>query len=136
MTGLNWKTCLIYIDDIIVFADSFESHLERLDEVLSKIASHGLKVSPKKCCLFQKRVTFLGHVVSNEGVAADPEKIETVKSWPSPKTLKDVRSFLGTCSYYRRFIKDFAAIDRPLHRLTEKNCLLVGLRNAKTHFRH
>lgn len=98
MAGLNWQTCLIYIDDIIVFADSFESHLARLSQVLDRIAEQGLKVSPKKCFLFQRRVSFLGHIVSTEGISADPTKIESVKTWPSPKTITDVRRFMGTCS--------------------------------------
>lgn len=94
--GLNWQTCLIYIDDIIMFADSFESHLSRLSEVLDKIASHGLKVSPKKCHLFKEKVLFLGHIVSRDGIATDPMKIETIKTWPIPKNIKGVRSFLST----------------------------------------
>jgi hypothetical protein len=118
LAGLNWQTYLIYIDDIIVFADSFESHLARLSQVLDRIAEQGLKVSPKKCFLFQRQVSFLGHIVSTEGISADPTKIESVKAWPSPKTITDVRSFMGTCSYYGRFIKDFAAIARPMHKLT------------------
>ncbi|CAG2249051.1 unnamed protein product [Mytilus edulis] len=122
LAGLNWQTCLIYIDDIIVFSDSFESHLSRLSDVLDRIALQGLKVSPKKCSLFQKQVSFLGHIVSSEGIATDPDKIACVKTWPLPKSMTDVRSFLGTCSYYRKFIKSFAEIARPLHKLTEKNC--------------
>ncbi|CAG2249075.1 unnamed protein product [Mytilus edulis] len=122
LAGLNWQTCLIYIDDIIVFSDSFESHLSRLSDVLDRIALQGLKVSPKKCSLFQKQVSFLGHIVSSEGIATDPDKIASVKTWPLPKSMTDVRSFLGTCSYYRKFIKSFAEIARPLHKLTEKNC--------------
>ena len=122
LAGLNWQTCLIYIDDIIVFSDTFESHLSRLSVVLERICTHGLKVSPKKCDLFQKQVSFLGHIVSNEGIATDAGKIESVKTWPSPRNITEIRSFLGTCSYYRRFIKDFAAIARPMHKLTEKNC--------------
>ena len=121
LAGLNWQTCLIYIDDIIVFADSFESHVQRLHEVLNKLAENGLKVSPKKCHLFQDQVTFLGHVVSRDGVATDPEKVEAIKSWPSPKNIKEVRAFLGTSSYYRKYQKNFASIAKPLHRLTEKN---------------
>lgn len=106
LAGLNWETCLIYIDDIIVFSDSFESHLTRLGDVLDRIAAQGLKVAPKKCSFFQNKVSFLGHIVSHEGIAADPEKIESVKMWPIPKTITDVRSFLGTCSYYRKFIQN------------------------------
>jgi hypothetical protein len=63
-----------------------------------------------------------GHIVSTEGISADPTKIESVKAWPSPKTITDVRSFMGTCLYYRRFIKDFTAIAKPMHKPTEKNC--------------
>jgi transposase InsO family protein/predicted aspartyl protease len=120
MAGLHWETCLIYLDDIIVFSDSFEQHIERLDEVLSRIRKGGLKISPKKCHFFQTRVNFLGHVVSAEGIATDPEKITAVQQWPTPSSVHDVRSFLGTCSYYRKYIKSFADIARPLHKLTEK----------------
>lgn len=134
LAGLNWRTCLIYIDDIIVFSDSYESHLERLAEVLSRIAKEGLKISPKKCCFFQKRVSFLGHTVSADGVATDPDKIDSVKSWPSPKSLKDVRSFLGTCSYYRKFIRNFAVIAKPMHKLTEKNCPFKWTDECETAF--
>ncbi|CAG2199376.1 unnamed protein product [Mytilus edulis] len=122
LAGLNWQTCLIYIDDIIVFSDSFESHLTRLGDVLDRISAQGLKVAPKKCLFFQNKVSFLGHIVSKEGIAADPGKIESVKMWPIPNNITDVRSFLGTCSYYRKFIQNFANIARPLHKLTEKNC--------------
>ena len=134
LAGLNWQICLVYIDDIIVFSDSFESHLSRLSDVLDRISSHGLKVSPKKCCLFQKKVSFLGHIVSDEGIATDPSKVESVKTWPIPKTKRDVRSFLGTCSYYRRFIQDFAAIARPLHSLTEKNCTFKWTQECEVSF--
>jgi hypothetical protein len=96
LAGLIWQTCLIYIDDIIVFADSFESHLARLSQVLDRIAEQGLKVSPKKCFLFQRQVSFLGHIVSTEGISADPTKIE------SPKTgaiIKVIFSFWNAVSH-------------------------------------
>ena len=125
LRGLHWKTCLLYIDDIIVFADDFESHVQRLGEVLDRIARTGLKISPKKCNLFQKKVQFLGHIVSSEGIATDPEKVECVKNWPPLKSVHQVRSFLGTCSYYRRHNSSFSDIARPLNKLTEKGAEFI-----------
>ena len=120
MSGLQWKVCLIYLDDIIVYGSTFKQELERLKEVFSRLRKANLKLKVKKCELFRKSVNFLGHVVTSEGITADPSKIEAVKSWPEPKNLSEVRSFLGLCSYYRKFIKGFADIARPLHKLTEK----------------
>ena len=119
LAGLNWQICLLYLD-IIIFSESFEQHIERLELVISKIEKAGLKISPKKFSLFQEKVIFLGHVVSKDGISTDPEKISAVKDWSVPLSLHDVRSFLGTCSYYRRFIQNFSDIPRPLHKLTEK----------------
>ncbi|CAC5395325.1 unnamed protein product [Mytilus coruscus] len=132
LAGLNWQTCLIYIDDIIVFSDSFESHLSRLTDVLDRIALQGLKISSKKCSLFQKQVSFLGHIVLSEGIATYPDQIACVKTWLLPKSMTDVRCFLETCSYYRKFIKIFSEIARPLHKLRKqrKIVLLIGPMNA------
>jgi hypothetical protein len=77
----------------------------------------------QKVLYISKQVSFLGHVVNAEGISPDPIKIEAIKSWPIPTTVTDVRGFLGTCSYHRKFIKDFVEIARPLHRLTEKSMI-------------
>ncbi|KAJ8016328.1 hypothetical protein DPEC_G00006050 [Dallia pectoralis] len=116
----QWTSCLVYLDDIIVFGRSFQEHLIRLDEVLSKLSRANLKVKPAKCNLFASQVQYLGHIISAKGVMADPAKIEAVRSWPTPKNQTEVRSFVGLASYYRRFVKGFAEIARPLHQLTEK----------------
>lgn len=115
----SWKICMIYLDDIIVFSRTFSEHLENLKLVFQRLREANLKMSPKKCCLFQHQVSFLGHVVSKDGIATDPDKIEAVVNWPTPKCVKDVRMFLGLCSYYRKFVHKFAEIARPLHKQTE-----------------
>lgn len=120
LADLQWTTCLVYLDDIITFGRTFQEHLARLDEVLTKLRQANLKVKPAKCHLFATQVQYLGHVISSDGVKADPAKVEAVRQWPVPKTQTEVRSFLGLASYYRRFVKGFAEIARPLHQLTEK----------------
>ena len=109
------------MDDLIVYGQTFEQELERLREVLKRLREANLKLKPKKCDLFKSEVAFLGHLVSKMGVAVDPSKIEAVKFWPRPKTVTEVRSFMGLCSYYRKFVKNFAEIADPLHRMTEKH---------------
>ena len=120
LSGLTWKICMVYLDDIIVFSKSFEEHLQNLREVCSRLKTANLKLHPSKCSLFQKEVEFLGHKISEKGVSTDDRKIEAVKNWPTPKNVKDVRSYLGLCSYYRRYVQNFASIAKPLHELTEK----------------
>ena len=121
LKGLHWEICLIYIDDVIVFGKTFDEHLERLDKVMRRLAAAGLKLKAKKCFLFRKEVKYLGHVVSEAGVKTDSEKVEKVRNWPVPQSLKELRSFYGLVSYYRRFIRGFSEIASPLTLLTKKN---------------
>ncbi len=121
LQGLQWTTCFVYIDDIIVFATSFDEHIRRVDEVLGRIATAGLKLKPEKCHMLQTEVVFLGHVVSREGVRPDPSNIAKIVQWPVPQNAKQVKQFVATGSYYRRFVRDFAKMTRPLVELTKKN---------------
>jgi len=120
MSGLHFHVCLIYLDDIIVFAGSLEQHLDRLVVVFERLHTAGLKLKPEKCLLLQKSVSFLGHVVSGQGIATDPSKIKLVAEWPTPRSLGDVRAFLGLAGYYRRFVTGFASIAGPLHAMMGK----------------
>lgn len=120
LKGLQWQTCLLYLDDVIVYGDSFEKTLKRLAGVFQRLREAKLKLNPKKCNLFRREVNYLGHVVSSEGIAPDPEKVRCVLEWPTPCSTTEVRSFVGLCSYYRRFVKGFSHICAPLFRLTEK----------------
>lgn len=135
MSGLNFITCLVYLDDIIVFATDLETHLLRLEQILGRLAAVNLKLKPSKCHLLQSKVLFLGHVISAEGVATDPEKIEAVESWPTPSKLKELRAFLGLCSYYRKFVPEFARIARPLHDMTRKGVPFVWTKECEEAFR-
>ena len=114
---LNMKICLIYLDDLIIYSDTFEQHLERLDIVLNKLREANLKLAPEKCFFFKPKVSFLGHVVSGDGVETDPDKIAKVQKWPIPSNADELRSFLAFCSYYRKFIANFSKITKPLAEL-------------------
>ena len=104
---LNLHWCIIYLDDIVIFSKDPESHLERLEAVFKKLEEAGLKLKPSKCELFWRKLAYLGHVISAEGIATDEGKIEAIKNWPTPITVTDVRSFLGFTGYYCRFIPKY-----------------------------
>ena len=110
---------VIYLDDIIVFSQTPEEHVHRLKAVFNRLRAASLKLKPSKCDLFRKEIKYLGHVVSNEGVSTDPDKIKSVTEWPQPTTVTEVRSFLGFVSYYRRFIPNFSKVAKPLNKLLQ-----------------
>ena len=118
LRGLTWSSCLVYVDDIIIMSKSFPDHVEHLRSVLQRIRDARLKLKVSKCHLFQPAVKFLGHITSKDGISADEEKTRAITDWPVPKNISEVRSFLGTCSYYRRYVAGFATIASPLHQLT------------------
>lgn len=89
--------------------------------MFKRLKNANLKINPKKCKLLQKEVAYLGHVISEERIKTDPEKIAAVIDWPIPKNIRDVRSFLGICSYYRKFVQKCSVIAKPLHKFTEKS---------------
>jgi len=134
LCGLNLEICLAYLHDVILFSRTPEEHLERLDLVLQRLEDANLKLKPSKCCLMQTRVTFLGHIVSGEGLATDPEKIHLLKDWPTPTTLRHVRGFLGLTGYYRKFIKDYAKIATPLTSLMKKDHRFVWTADCQAAF--
>jgi len=121
LTGLQWSSCLVYLDDIIVLGKDFSDHLRNIDLVFHRIQNAGLKLQPPKCNFFQEKVAYLGHIVSSDGVSVDPSKVDKVQNWPTPQNTKDVQQFLGLANYYRRFIRNFADLAKPLHKLTERN---------------
>ena len=100
LSGLQWSSCLVYLDDVIVVGRSFSEHLKNLDNVFQRLRNAGLKLKPQKCAFLKKEVLYLGHLVSRSGIATDPAKIDKVQTWPVPASTKEVQRFLGFASYY------------------------------------
>lgn len=121
LAGLTGEECLIYLDDIIVFSSSFEEHLSRLTRVFQALQHAGLQLKPTKCHFACREVKYLGHIVSEKGIKPDPSKVKAVSEYPIPKNVKELKQFLGLSNYYRRFIKNYAHIAEPLHRMQQKD---------------
>ncbi|XP_062111702.1 uncharacterized mitochondrial protein AtMg00860-like [Humulus lupulus] len=105
---------LVFFDDILVYSPSMDTHLTHLELVLQRLRDYRLYTNRKKCIFAQPQIEYLGHVISAEGVAADHSKIQAMLNWPVPRTLKDLRGFLGLTSYYRKFVQNYGSIARPL----------------------
>ena len=122
-SGLYLDFVQVYLDDIIVFSNSFQEHTRHLEALFQRLAEYNLKLAPQKCKLFQKSVKYLGHIVSADGVSVDPEKTDKVSSWPVPSNANDLHRFMGFANYYRRYIDGFAKIAQPLTKLLRgTNC--------------
>ena len=134
LDDLLWVICLCYIDDIVVYGRTQAELLERLDTVLTRLRKFGLKVKPSKCLLCRTSIKFLGHLVSSNGVEPLPDRLVVIRDWPTPHCLRDVRAFYGLCSYYRRYVMNFATIAEPLTRLTRKGCNFVWTEEAQDAF--
>ncbi|GFS49286.1 retrovirus-related Pol polyprotein from transposon 17.6 [Trichonephila clavipes] len=132
--GLSYEACQVYLDDIIIVGRSFEEHLKNIRRVLQKLKEANLKLSPTKCHLFRREVTYLGPIISAEGVRTDPDKISAVKNWNCPTDAHQLRSFLGLCTYYRKFVKNFSTIARPLHKLTEAKQKFIWMVDSNNAF--
>ncbi len=121
LSGLLWKTCIIYLDDCISFGATFQESVSRLKVILDRIVKANMKLKPKKCELFATEVTFLGHIVNKNGTRPDPCNVSKILGWKKCSNVTETKSFLGLCSYYRKWVKDFSAIAHPLIELTRKD---------------
>ena len=134
LRGLEWDLCLAYIDDLIIFSRWFDEHLLHLEQVFKRLREADVKLKPSKCHFVKAQVEHLGHIVSADGVRPNPAKITAVKDFPVPKSVKDLRAFLGLCNYYRRFVKGCAQIASPLNKLTGKHATFSWSSECQTAF--
>ena len=132
LSGLHWETCLFYLDDIIVFSSTWEEHLTRLRQVFERLRHADLKLGAEKCTFAAKEVSYLGHRVMEEGLLPDSALLAAIREIPPPKTATEVRSFLGLAGYYRRYVKNFAAIAGPLHAPTRKDAVFHWSADCQT----
>src|SRR6185369_14138514 len=111
----------VYLDDIIIYSKSWEEHLEHIEQVFKRLEEAGLKMGRAKCFFAKKEIEFLGHIVNEEGIKTSPKLVEKIKNFPIPETKTEARSFIGTIGYYRKFIKDFSKIAKPIFGVTSND---------------
>jgi hypothetical protein len=114
LKNLTGTECWVFIDDVIVYAKTAEEHAQRLANVLERFERANLQLQPEKCEFAKDQVNYLSHVISSKGIEASPDKVKAIQEYPVPKTVKEVRAFLGLASYYRRLVQGFAQIAKPL----------------------
>ena len=119
--GIEGKYAMAYLDDILIYSDSFENHLKHIEDIFQRLKKADLCLNKKKCHFVKKEIEYLGHIVSPKGLRPNPEKVRAIQTLDAPTTVKGVRSYLGLAGYYRNFIPKFSSISRPLTKLTRKN---------------
>jgi hypothetical protein len=120
LAGLVDVTCIVYLDDILIFSDTEEEHVEHVKEVLRRLGKAKLYLKLPKCEWHTRRTEYLGYIITPDGVQIDQDRIKTIQEWPEPRTVRDIRVFIGFMNYYRRFIANFSRLALPLTKLTQK----------------
>ena len=133
LRGLIDRFCTVYSDDILIFSRTAAEHRSHVRQVLSRLREHKLYASPKQFHFMTTQVEFLGIVVSEDGLRVNPKKIAVIRDWPRPTSLSEVRGFLGLASFFRRFIKNFSEIARPLTNLTKSGKSIQDWNEDCTH---
>jgi len=125
LSGLTGTRCFVFLDDFVIYVNSLVDHDRKLRDVFRRLRKYNLKLQPDKCEFLRKELTFLGHKFSEHGVEPDARKIESIKNFPTPKTAKQLKSFLGLAGYYRKFVPQFSKITAPLHKLLKGDAKYV-----------
>ena len=128
------KCVLVFVDDILIYSSTLEAHLNHLQQVFHILNDHKLLLKRSKCSFAQQQLEYLGHIISGQGVATDPKKIEVVANWPQPSDTRQLRGFLGLSGYYRKFIKNYGILSRPLTNLLKKDVLFHWTPQLQTCF--
>ena len=121
LKGLIGSICMLYIDDIVIYSESIEQHVEHLRVMFDRLRAYNLRLNPSKCVFGLREVKLLGYIVNEQGLRADSDKAAAIARMTSPATVAEVRSFLGMTGYYRQCMRDYAKIAEPLVALTRKN---------------
>ncbi|CAO2169811.1 unnamed protein product [Urochloa humidicola] len=119
------KFVLVFFDDILIYSTSYEDHIQHIRLVFQLLAQEQWKIKLSKCVFAQREISYLGYVISEKGVGTDPTKVSAIAQWPTPTSAKELRSFLGLAGYYRKFVKGFGLISRPLTDLLKKHSLFI-----------
>ena len=125
---------MAYLDDVLIFSKNPEEHLRHIETIFERIRQHGLTLKLKKCAFFKEETEYLGFVISKDGVKPDPKKVEAIRDLPEPKSVREIRGFIGMCSYYRRFVPNFSKIAEPLIDLTKKYARFKWTSECQTAF--
>ena len=134
LRSLNWKICLVFIDDVLTFSKTFDEHLNHLEQVFQALSNANLKLKPEKCKFAAQKTRYLGHIISKQGIQADYDKTKVIQTYPVPKSVPELRSFLGTTGYFRKFIKGYAHIISPLNALLKKSTKFEWTDECQTAF--
>jgi hypothetical protein len=126
--------CIAYLDDILIYSETLKEHEAQVKKVLQRLREAGLQVDIKKCEFSVQSTRYLGFIVSTDGISVDPEKVSAVREWQPPTTVRGIQSFLGFCNFYRRFIRDYGRIAKPLNQLTRKDSIFEFSEECKASF--
>jgi hypothetical protein len=130
------KFVIVFLDDILIYSKSEEEHEKHLRMVLQVLREHQLYAKLSKCSFYQRKIHYLGHIISEEGIVVDPEKIRAIEGWPVPKNVSEVRSFMGLAGYYRIFIEGFSRIAHPITSLQKKGVRFEWTSDCERSFQH
>lgn len=133
-SGLNYESCFIYLDDIIIFGNSLQHHNSNLVKILQRLKKVNLKLNPSKCDFLKKEIIYLGHKICSDGVSPDPEKFRVIHQYPIPSNADETKRFVAFVNYYRKHVKNFAEIAQPLNELSKKGKIFNWSDKCQTSF--